>query len=109
MGQPDLFSTGRSSRIPYDESETYKRRHARRLAKNLACQEKVVRWCEAHGLQLQITNDGHHWSFYCHGKQLADWWPSSAKFIVNKQWDRSIHVHDWVQLCDQLHKLLKGD
>jgi len=64
-------------------------------------------------LQLKISNDGHHWSFYAFNaapgdKQLFEWWPSSAKLVINKQWKKGIHVHDLSQLIGVAENRLKS-
>lgn len=29
------------------------------------------------------------------GRFVAEWWPSSAKLVLNRDYDRSFHAHDW--------------
>ena len=92
----DIKSVGRSTLIPYDPNETKKERHDRRLRENLANRQKLIDWCGACGIQGFITNEGHHWRFV-REKKLAEWWPSSAKLVKQKNWNRGIHVHDYEQ------------
>ena len=90
---PDRHSAGKSSKVPFKHGESAKTRHRRRLGKNLS-EEKIVRqWCTNNGFALRITNDGHHWQFV-KNDFLAEWWPSSAKLVIDKQWHDGIHCHD---------------
>jgi hypothetical protein len=47
---------------------------------------------------LNITNEGHHWKIVFPGKQSIQWWPSSAKLVVNEKWEEGIHCHRWQEL-----------
>ena len=29
------------------------------------------------------------------GGFVAEWWPSSAKLVLNRNYDRSFHAHEW--------------
>ncbi len=72
------------------------RRHERRLHMNLRHRTTVQKWCEKNGFQLRITNNGHHWQL-TKGQFLAEWWPSSAKLVINKKWYGGTHCHDFQQ------------
>lgn len=50
---------------------------------------------------MTVTNHGHHWQFRRADIQ-ADWWPSRAKFVINKDFAKGHHVHDWKQAQTQL-------
>lgn len=92
-----------ATQIRYDPNEAPMERHDRRLSMNLE-QEGVVRaWADEQGLALLIRNKGHHWTFQAPGF-VAEWWPSSAKLVLNKQWDRGIHVHDWPQARHEISR-----
>jgi hypothetical protein len=54
-------------------------------------------WCLERGLSLSISNEGHHWKLQG-TTLLAEWWPSSAKLVFDKQYERGIHCHDIEQL-----------
>lgn len=43
-------------------------------------------WCDAHGWRMVIHNEGHHWQFRSRSQQV-DWWPSSAKLVINEKWN----------------------
>lgn len=89
--------------VQFDPTEHYADRHRRRLSTNLEFEPAVREWCEKHGVDLRVTNEGHHWQFRA-GKMIAEWWPSSAKLVLNKHWRRGIHVHDIYQLFHTLER-----
>jgi hypothetical protein len=93
----DSYKAGRSKLVPYVRGEDASRRHGRRLSANNRSREIVEEWCEKHGITLTVTNGSHHWKFE-KGKKIAEWWPSSAKLVINKRWGSGIHTHDWEQL-----------
>lgn len=77
--------------------EGWKRRHSRRLHFNLNRQPVMEEWCERAGVTITVTNEGHHWQFV-RGEVIVEWWPSSAKCVINKNWRQGIHTHDVGQL-----------
>ena len=99
----DALNAGRSRLVPFKAGEGGRERHARRLHENLIMQARGRQWCEAHGLTLKITNGGHHWQV--RGALIADWWPSSAKFVFDKHFDLGVHVHDVEQFIVQLERV----
>jgi hypothetical protein len=82
--------------VPYRVGEGARLRHYRRLDANLGFQASVEKWCKSQGFDLRITNNGHHWQL-TKDHFLAEWWPSSAKLVLNKEWDQGIHCHDYKQ------------
>lgn len=58
------------------------------------------------GLTLDVMNGGQHWKIRKEGF-VAEWWPSSAKLVVNKHWQNGIHVHDYKQVLSVLREELK--
>lgn len=90
---PDSKSAGRSKLIPYKQGEGSRARHSRRLSGNLEMEDEMREWCAGHGIEIEVKNDGQHWLF-TKGKYNAEWWPSSAKMILNKRWSKGTHVHD---------------
>jgi hypothetical protein len=89
--------------IHYEKGESGRHRHDRRLAVNLKHKKLLQDWCDSVGLELKITNRNHHWRIY--GKeprQVFEWWPVSAKFIVNQNYDSGIHVHDIYQVIEEI-------
>lgn len=93
----DRSKAGRSKLISYIQGEEAGDRHHRRLGFNLNYESEVRTRCEALGLTLKILNNGQHWQFM-RGSMIAEWWPSSAKLVINKNWRGGIHCHDWQQV-----------
>jgi len=96
MPRHDKHSAGRSQIIPHRKCEGPKDRHERRLTVNLRNKQIVEQWCADNGVVIKINNQGHHWMF-SQSKKIVEWWPSSAKLIINKQWNNGIHIHDYEQ------------
>lgn len=93
----DRKSAGRSEIVPFLPGEKAGRRHTRRLKTNLQLfRDEASKWCNDRLIFLTIGNKGHHWKFTRDGK-IVEWWPSSAKFVANKDYRNGIHVHDWNQ------------
>ena len=78
-------------------------RHTRRLHGNLRCESEVREWCRTRGFNLRITNEGHHWQLN-KNKFVAEWWPSSAKLVFNKQWNKGCHCHDYRQALELIER-----
>lgn len=65
---------------------------------------------------MTLHNNGHHWVFDCglvgnpggpcRDRLLIEWWPSSAKLVIRKNWNGGIHVHDWKQAQEQIEKAI---
>jgi hypothetical protein len=103
---PDRVKAGQSRVIPYRQGEGFRARHARRLNANLEQEVNVRRWCEKRGWTLRITNEGHHWQL-TDGRFLAEWWPSSAKLVIDKCWHDGIHCHDYKQVLKVIEDFLE--
>lgn len=102
MPRRHRFKDRTKSNVPaasrFIEGEGWRERHSRRLSFNLEkFQGEAEGWAKNRGISLKITNGGHHWHFQRSGK-IVEWWPSSAKCVVQKKWRNGIHVHDWGQL-----------
>jgi len=103
---PDKHNAGRSTIVHWKPGEDGGERHDRRLRENLHWRGKVEDLCNAWGISFEVKNSGHHWIFK-HGKRVAEWWPSSAKLVLDKKWDSGIHTHDWSQVLDILMREFK--
>ena len=99
----DVKSTGRSTICPYVKGEAAGDRHRRRLKTSMDGYVETSAWCDEHGVRLKVTNGGHHWRASKDGIAV-EWWPSSAKVIINKKWSRGTHVHDWKKFVAVLKK-----
>jgi len=102
---PDIKKAGRSKIIPFLPRESALDRHGRRLVTNLKQVDAVYKWAQSYGLEFTIQNTGHHWTFKRTGF-IAEWWPSSAKMVFNKQWAKGVHVHDYEQAQREIVKRL---
>ncbi len=98
---PDSDSMGRSNIIPFSPLEGFRKRHRRRLKANLQYEPEIRAWCQRNRWILAIKNRGHHWIF-SRGDTVIEWWPSSAKLIVDKRWKEGIHCHDYKQVLKLL-------
>ena len=85
------------AQIRYIEGETPDARHDRRQQHNVNRLDRLRNYCKSNGFGLKVTNEEMHWQIK-RGKIQIDWWPRSAKMIVNKQWSKGIHVHDTGQI-----------
>jgi len=97
----DVSSLGRSDVVPYRRWEDPAGRHARRLYTNLKYQADVRVWAQRLGIDLKISNEGHHWRLVF-GTRVAEWWPSSAKLVLDRNYDSGVHVHDFQQVVGYL-------
>ena len=86
----------RSRHVPYRQNESWQQRHERRLQFNVGREEAVRAWAQRHGIQLVISNHGHHWRFK-RGRRTAEWWPSSARLVLQRDYQKDHHVHDHEQ------------
>ena len=100
---PDVHAIGPGRQSRYRPEEDWRERHARRLTQASECEAHVRRWCEQRGVALRLGNEGHHWQFTAGGR-TAEWWPSTAKLVLDKRYWEGWHVHDWEQLVAVLRK-----
>lgn len=103
---PDKYIIGRSSTVPYIESENWKTRHYRRMVVALGNKGKVEAWCKIQKWIMRVSNNGHHWIFRTHQGKTIEWWPSSGKLAIGKKWTEGIHCHDCEQLLEVLEMTL---
>jgi hypothetical protein len=99
----DTSSLGKSNLVPYRKGEEPKPRHDRRLATNLNWKNELTRWAWVNGFRAEIKNEGHHWILK-NSPIRVEWWPSSAKLVINQEWDKGIHCHDYKKLINFLEK-----
>lgn len=87
----------------YDPQESSDQRHDRRLDTALRPKSVAIlrQWAGRQGLTLKVCNQGQHWVI--RGKHIAaDWWPRSAKLVINSRWEDGIHAHDVGQVIAEL-------
>lgn len=101
MGCRDRRSLGRSRVAPFIPGESKFDRHARR--KHIACEMRAeaIAQAEQLGFAVRILNNGEHWQF-SNGRTVIEWWPSSAKLVRDKKWERGVHAHDVTQVLKML-------
>ena len=86
--------------------EEYKRqRRGRRMQRTSGLESEVRAWTERQGCAVRVLNDGHHWLFQKPGF-VAEWWPSSARLAVNRDYDRHIHAPHWAEVVTVLQQHL---
>jgi hypothetical protein len=77
--------------------EYKRRRRERRIKRTGQSEAEVRRWAEQRGLALRVLNDGNHWLFQKAGF-VAEWWPSSAKLVMDRNYDRDHHAPHWAEV-----------
>jgi hypothetical protein len=80
--------------IPLEPREYMRRRRERRLERNAKAADQAKTWADRHGFNFRVNNEGHHWMWQ-KGGFVAEWWPSSAKLVLNRDYARSFHAHNW--------------
>ena len=58
------------------------------------------------GWELRVTNHGSHY-IMTKGKNTAEWWPRTAKLVINKKWKGGIHCHDIHQVLGVIKTRVK--
>jgi len=84
----------RPPRDPLAPREYMRQRRQRRLERNRSAADRARTWAEQNDFTFRVNNEGHHW-IWQKGGFFAEWWPSSAKLVFNRDYDRSCHAHDW--------------
>ena len=106
MKYRDTRSLGPSEAVPFVPGEDAADRHVRRAREAVDQAKPAMVAFARFGVTLTIMNFGGHW-IMTHGSRRAEWWPSSAKLVVNQKWQRGIHAHDWTQVLNYLRKVWK--
>jgi hypothetical protein len=91
----DKLNLGRSRLVPYNSIESAAERHARRLQTSSRFEAAASAWARRFGIKVKISNRGHHWRFVLDSR-IAEWWPSSAKLVLNKDYAAGIYAHDFL-------------
>ena len=99
----DTRSAGRSNLVPYIEDETMQERHSRRQAVAEDTEGQLRVWCDEHGWHLTVHDGGGQFMMR-RKKVLVEWWPSTAKLVINKNWRGGIHCHDYHKVIEQLSR-----
>lgn len=75
-----------------------RRRRERRLQRTLGWEQEVSRWATQHGFTLRVLNGGHHWLLQKPGF-VAEWWPSSAKLVLNRDYVHDRQAPHWPEVA----------
>lgn len=105
----DRYRLGKSDISPYKAGETYRARHNRRKKTANDMVDVLQAFASENDMTLSVANNGHHFSLK-NKVFVADWWPSTAKLVINKQWHKGFHCHDAEQFKRKvLLELRTGD
>jgi hypothetical protein len=64
-------------------------------------------WATMNGYRVRVHGEGQHWCVERDGF-TAEWWPSSAKLVINKGWQGGIHCHDVGQVIEEIGRVMEG-
>jgi hypothetical protein len=96
----------RRRREPVLSPDEYKRRRREHRLQRIAHSEVEIRaWAEARGCLLRVLNGSQHWLFQKPGF-MAEWWPSSAKLAVNRDYLHAHHAPHWQDVLVVLNRYL---
>ncbi len=98
MGKRDIFIAKRRPVRPYPKTLGWRKRHQERKEFNLKRRKRLEDWANKHGYTFKVMNQSH-WILTRKTKR-CEWWPGTAKLVINQQFDRGIHAHDWLQVID---------
>jgi hypothetical protein len=86
--------------------DEYKRQQREQRIQRTSNSESQVRACtEQRGCSLRVLNDGHHWLFQKPGF-MAEWWPSSARLALNRDYLHDYHAPHWPDVMAVLQQNL---
>jgi hypothetical protein len=91
------FQPRRRGRQELSPEDFKRQRRDRRTQRASQLEPQVRAWAEQHGCSLRVLNDGQHWLFQKPGF-MAEWWPSSAKLVVNRDYTHDHHAPHWTEL-----------
>jgi len=84
-----------------------RRRRGWRLERTLQAEAAVRAWARKHGFALRVLNGGHHWILEKAGL-VAEWWPSSGKLALNRDYRRTFHAPHWPDVEAVLERSAAG-
>lgn len=100
----DIYDLGPSELVPFIQGEDGAARHRRRLESAMANQDAIREFCQERGLRFQVKS-GH---FMVRGTNLyIQWWPASAKLVINEKWQHGVHCHDYQQLFKVIRRRMR--
>jgi hypothetical protein len=87
--------------------EYIRHRRQRRKTRTHQSESTVRASAEKHGFCLRVLNEGHHWIFE-KPALFAEWWPSSAKHVFNRNYFRDLQAPHWPDVAQGLERLLSS-
>lgn len=102
----DTRSAGSSKEVPFIAGETAGQRHDRRGKRAKEDYASAAVLLEGHGWNVRLVDYGSHW-IITRDRSVVEWWPSTAKCVINKKWKSGIHVHDTLQLIKVIERRFK--
>lgn len=100
-------SNRRRNRPALSPEDYKKQRRTRRLGRSGRSEEQIRGWAEKQGCSLRVLNDGHHWLFQAAGI-VAEWWPSSAKLAIDRDYTGTTHAAHWSDVKKVLETRFSG-
>lgn len=103
-------ATAKAGLCPYSPAESSAQRHDRRFVVANSTKSLVIlsNWAWRNGYVFEVKNDGEHFIVRTPAgdhPHFAQWWPRSAKLVIDCDWRHGIHCHDAGQLIAELNRL----
>jgi hypothetical protein len=80
--------------------------NADRLDQCLKQHNELDLWLESFGITLNIKNNGQHWVFLDGSRQIAQWWPSTATFMIDPDQHAKYQAFDCKQTVELIEKIV---
>jgi hypothetical protein len=103
----DKRGSGERGRPALTPDDYKRRRRERRLERTLHAEAAVQAWARKQGFALRVLNDGHHWILEKPGL-VAEWWPSSARLALNRNYLGAFHAPHWPDVKAVLERSAAG-
>jgi hypothetical protein len=87
--------------------EYMRRRRAWPMDRTARLESQAQDWAQRNGCTLRVLNGGHHWLFQKTGF-AAEWWPSSAKLVINRDYLGDHHAPHWPEVQRVMDKHLRA-
>lgn len=81
-------------------------RRQKRMNRCLTDSKLFAAFCVAEGYELKIKNEGHHWIIKTKN-HVIEWYPSSAKYILDRDYKNIKHIWKVDQLVKKITELEK--
>jgi hypothetical protein len=101
MKKPERFHKRKHPVLGPDDYK--RRRRERRMDRTRESETTIHAWAQKQGLSLRVLNGGHHWMLEQPGF-VAEWWPSSAKLALNRDYLKTFHAPHWSDVMAVLER-----